>query len=89
MSYNRHSSRLRSLPIPVAVATATLGAYIYHTYSSSPIRNDTQPLDPIDVKNPGLETRPKVVGPNKPSGAAAAAIAQAGEHAVWVWGNNR
>lgn len=89
MSYSRHSSRLRALPIPVAFATAAFGAYVYYTHSSSPIRNDTQPLYPVDVKNVGLEVRPKVAGKTKPSVVAAEAIAQAGEHAVWVWGNNR
>ena len=89
MSYSRLSSRLRNLPFTAAAASAALGVYVYYTQPSSQIRNDTQPVNPIDVKNDGLEIRPKVAGKVKTTGATAEAIAQAGEHAVWVWGNNR
>lgn len=89
MSYHKRPSRLRALPIPVAVATAALGVYVLHRHSSAPISNDAQPLDPVDVKNEDLETRPRVVGKTKPSGATAEAIAAAGDYDVWVWGSNR
>ncbi|KAI5454757.1 hypothetical protein NCC49_003641 [Naganishia albida] len=89
MSTFKRSSRLRALPVPVAVATAALGTYVLHRHHTAPISNDAQPLDPADVKNQDLETRPKVLGKTKVGASTADAIAAAGEYDVWVWGSNR
>lgn len=89
MSTFKRSSRLRALPVPVAVATVALGAYVLHRHYTAPISNDAQPLDPADVKNQDLETRPKVLGKTKVGASTADAIAAAGEYDVWVWGSNR
>lgn len=88
MSTLKRSSRLRALPVPVAVATVALGAYVLHRHSTT-ISNDAQPLNPADVKNQDLETTPKVLGKTKVGGTTADAIAGAGEYDVWVWGSNR